>query len=240
MIKCLEKYACHPEEQVVERALQLYEEKVKVDNLLQELLPASVAKSLVADKQVQPETFNNVSIFLSDIVGFTSISATASPMEIVIMLNDMYTLFDDVIHMFDVYKVATIGDAYMVASGVPERNGDQHAPEICNMALELLKAIQTFCIPHKPGKSLKMRIGIHSGPCVAGVVGIKMPRYFLFGDTVDIAGKMESGGMVMKIHVSESTQKLAQLQHTNLLFTERGMFNIKGVPGMLTFWLKEY
>ena len=88
----------------------------------------------------------------------------------------------------------TIGDAYMCVSGVPVRNGDRHAAEIANMALGLLAAMGGFKIRHKPGTRLQLRIGLHSGPCAAGVVGLTMPRYCLFGDTVNTASRMESNG----------------------------------------------
>lgn len=90
-------------------------------------------------------------------------------------LNDLYTLFDSVIGSFDVYKVETIGDAYMVVSGLPMRNGSQHAAEISRMSLSLLQAVRGFTIRHMPDERLKLRIGLHSGSCVAGVVGLKMP-----------------------------------------------------------------
>lgn len=93
------------------------------------------------------------------------------------------------------FKVETIGDAYMVVSGLPTRNGMLHAREIARVSLALLNAVMSFKIRHRPGEQLKLRIGIHTGPCVAGVVGLKMPRYCLFGDTVNTASRMESTGM---------------------------------------------
>lgn len=121
------------------------------------------------------------------------------------MLNSLYTCFDERIEMYDVYKVETIGDAYMVVSGVPRHNGKQHASEIAKMAFDLVRRLRHLEIPHLPGIKFTLRIGCHSGTVVAGVVGNKMPRYCLFGETVSVASKMESLGKANKIHLSETT-----------------------------------
>ncbi len=236
MIKRLDRHAQHLEDKVELRTTELNEEKVKVDILLNEFLPPSVAAKLSAGVNVQPEAFDNVTIFISDIVGFTNISFQSSPLQIVQMLNSVYSMFDYLVRKFDVHKFATIGDAYMVASGVPIINGNKHAAEICHMAVALLKAIHSLPIEHLPTEHLRIRIGIHSGPCVAGVAGIKMPQYLLFGDALDIAARMESRGEAMKIHISETTVLL--ITETNMFRVEkRGCCHIKGAQNLVTYWL---
>ncbi|XP_042338937.1 atrial natriuretic peptide receptor 1-like, partial [Plectropomus leopardus] len=107
-------------------------------------------------------------------------------------------------------QVETIGDAYMVVSGLPVRNGKLHGREVARMSLALLDAVKSFRIRHRANQQLRLRIGIHSGPVCAGVVGLKMPRYCLFGDTVNTASRMESNGEALKIHVSETTRDVLQ------------------------------
>ncbi|OWF40315.1 Atrial natriuretic peptide receptor 2 [Mizuhopecten yessoensis] len=146
--------------------------------------------------------------------------------KVVELLNSLYSTFDIRIDTYDVYKVETIGDAYMVASGVPERNGDKHAEEIATMAIDLLAAIKQVKVPHTNSDHVQIRIGCHTGACVAGVVGLKMPRYCLFGDTVNTASRMEANSQPLKIHISKDTRD--KLEATERYTMEhRGLIEIK-------------
>ncbi|XP_044753135.1 guanylate cyclase 32E-like [Coccinella septempunctata] len=236
MMAMMEKYANNLEVLVDERTDQLQEEKKKTESLLYEMLPRSVADQLKKGNKVEAECFDCVTIYFSDIVGFTSMSAESTPLQVVDFLNDLYTCFDSILENYDVYKVETIGDAYMVVSGLPIRNENQHAAEIATMSLHLLSAVSKFTIRHRQKEKLLLRIGIHSGPVCAGVVGLKMPRYCLFGDTVNTASRMESTGMPLKIHCSEQCGHLLNIIGGYHL-VERGFVNLKGKGEQKTYWL---
>lgn len=240
VVYMMEKYADNLEDLVSERTVQLMEEKKKTDALLDRILPRPVAEQLKRGKAVEAESFHEVSIYFSDIVGFTQLSSDSTPMQVVTFLNALYTLFDDIIREFDVYKVETIGDAYMVVSGLPIRNGDSHAAEIAGMALHLIAGVkQDFVVPHRPDHKIELRVGIHSGPVVAGVVGSTMPRYCLFGDTVNTASRMESTGEGLKIHISEATKKLLE-KLGGFIIEERGDVFLKGKGTVKSYWLVDF
>ncbi|XP_067933138.1 soluble guanylate cyclase 88E-like [Watersipora subatra] len=211
----------------------------KTDQLLYQMIPKSVADRLRAgEPSVNTcQVFNICTILFSDVVGFTNICSKITPMQVVTMLNAMYTTFDTLVEKRQLYKVETIGDAYMIAGGVPEYHAD-HAVNIVEMAIAMLQAIKTHKDPSdETGRvHLRLRIGIHSGTVVAGVVGLKMPRYCLFGDTVNTASRMESMGEAMRIHCSQDTKKC--LDHLSCYtFEERGSIEVKGKGSMLTYWL---
>ncbi|XP_038211303.1 atrial natriuretic peptide receptor 1 [Zerene cesonia] len=236
LLSRMEQYANNLESLVEEKTEQLSMEKRRSEELLYQVLPRPVAQQLMAGEVVQPESFECVTVYFSDIVGFTELCAASTPMQVVDLLNDLYSTFDRIIGFYDVYKVETIGDAYMVVSGLPERNGDQHAREICLMALAVVEAVRSFVVRHRPTHRLEVRVGVHSGPVCAGVVGVKMPHYCLFGDTVNTASRMESTGQPLRIHLSESTRALLA-QWGTFEVERRGDVELKGRGRMLTHWL---
>ncbi|XP_046970179.1 atrial natriuretic peptide receptor 1 [Vanessa cardui] len=236
LLRRMEQYANNLESLVEEKTEQLSLEKKRSEELLYQVLPRPVAQQLMAGEVVQPESFESVTVYFSDIVGFTELCAASTPMQVVDLLNDLYSTFDRIIGFYDVYKVETIGDAYMVVSGLPERNGDLHAREICLMALAVVEAVRTFVVRHRPAHRLEVRVGVHSGPVCAGVVGVKMPHYCLFGDTVNTASRMESTGQPLRIHLSENTRILLE-QWGTFVVERRGEVELKGRGRMLTHWL---
>ncbi|KAK5863064.1 hypothetical protein PBY51_000122 [Eleginops maclovinus] len=232
MTEWIQNYA----QSLKDRTDDLKRQRQLAEDLLHQMLPKSVAKQLRQNKHVEAESYEKVTIFFSDIVGFTSISASCAPLQVVEMLNNLYMCFDTRIDSYNVYKVETIGDAYMVVSGLPERNGDRHADEIAKMALDLVAAVRQVSIPHMPNERLQLRAGIHTGPCVAGIVGYKMPRYCLFGDTVNTASRMESTSLPQKIHASSETY-LALIKDNAYELQLRGEIEVKGKGKMNTYWL---
>jgi len=218
-----------------ERVETYRKEKKKTEKLLTDLLPRSVIRKMKRGDVPPPESFDSVSIFYCDIVQFTNLSSESTAQQVIEMLNNLYGMFDERIDQFDVYKVETIGDAYMVASGVPEKT-DHHASEMAKMALDLLAKICTFEVVHKPGYRLRLRMGIHSGPVVAGVVGTKIPHYSVFGETVDMASMMEASGEPMKIQISVATKDLLE-KEGSFNYIKRETTNPKLREDVVTYWL---
>uniref|UniRef100_A0A8C5YK72 guanylate cyclase n=1 Tax=Marmota marmota marmota TaxID=9994 RepID=A0A8C5YK72_MARMA len=180
----------------------LEEEKKKTVDLLYSIFPGDVAQQLWQGQQVQARKFDDVTMLFSDIVGFTAICAQCTPMQVISMLNELYTRFDHQCGFLDIYKVETIGDAYCVAAGL-HRKSLCHAKPIALMALKMMELSEEVLTPD--GRPIQMRIGIHSGSVLAGVVGVRMPRYCLFGNNVTLASKFESGSHPRRINVSPTT-----------------------------------
>merc|ERR1719410_126740 len=177
----------------------------KSDDLISQMLPKKVADDLAKGKSNEEvcEAYEMVTMLFSDIVTFTVICSHLKPLQVVQLLNNMYTLFDFLCDQNAVYKVETIGDAYLIVAGCPVKAAN-HALKICDMAFDMMDGIKILKVPGS-GDDIHMRIGIHSGPVVAGVVGLKMPRYCLFGTNVGLTEKFESNSKPDMIHISEAT-----------------------------------
>lgn len=220
-----------------EQALRI--EQGKSERLLLNILPASIAERLKQNQGSLAEQFNEVSILFADIVGFTPLSNRLSPIELVNLLNHIFSAFDKLVDRLGLEKIKTIGDAYMVAGGLPIRRGD-HAEAIAEMALLMQEAIQELREqPVKslgPGDKIEIRIGINSGVVVAGVIGTKKFIYDLWGDAVNIASRMESSGEPNGIQITEATYVRIK---DKFICEPRGIIKIKGKGEMMTYWLKE-
>ena len=220
---------------VKSKVRDLKREKRRSEALIYQMLPKTVADNLKSNKPTS-ELFDSATVCFTEIDGFKDIARSCSPLELFDLLNIIYKTFDARIDSYDVYKVETINDSYMVASGLPQRNGDRHAAEIANLCIDLLFITPGILIQHDVNLRLKIRIGIHTGATTAGVVGSKMPRYCLFGDTVNVASRMQSTGERMKIQITYETKML--LDNLGGYISEmRGQVEVKGKGLLDTYWL---
>ena len=202
------------------------------ERLLLNILPEEIANRLKRGDSTIADTFADVTVLFADIVGFTQLSARVSPTELVALLNDIFSAFDNLAERHGLEKIKTIGDAYMVVGGLPITRPD-HAEAIAEMALDMQDAIQEFS--KTQNQYLSIRIGINTGPVVAGVIGIKKFIYDLWGDTVNTASRMESHGLPGSIHVTATTYQQLQDKY---FFESRGAIEVKGKGKMTTYLLQ--
>lgn len=207
----------------------------RAETLLLNILPVSIANELKRHpNDIIAEDYADVTVLFADIVGFTPLASRMKPVELVAFLNRVFSAFDRLAAKHGLEKIKTLGDAYMVAGGLPERRTD-HAEAIANMALDMQREILTF--RNEAGEGFGMRIGINSGPVVAGVIGIKKFIYDLWGDAVNVASRMESHGVPNGIHCSTSTWE--RLKDRGYRFEDRGVIQVKGKGDMRTYLLLE-
>lgn len=212
-----------------EVALRLARKRAEL--LLLNILPQPIAERLKRGQRTLAESFEDVTVLFADLVDFTKFSAQTSPTELVELLNVIFSKFDRLAEQHGIEKIKTIGDAYMVVAGLPTSRPDT-AGAIAQMALDMQDSIAQLNI--ELGKSFRLRIGIHSGPVVAGVIGIRKFSYDLWGDTVNIASRMESQGLPGSIQVSATTYERLRDRY---LFEERTPIQVKGKGEMITYLL---
>ncbi|MEG3971453.1 adenylate/guanylate cyclase domain-containing protein [Microcoleus sp. T2B6] len=211
-------------------ALQVQQEQS--ERLLLNILPEEIASRLKRGDSTIADTFADVTVLFADIVGFTQLSSRVSPTQLVALLNDIFSTFDNLAERHGLEKIKTIGDAYMVVGGLPIPRPD-HAEAIAEMAIDMLQAITDFSDTHK--QDFSIRIGINTGPVVAGVIGIKKFIYDLWGDTVNTASRMESHGKPGSIQVTETTYQELREKY---FFENRGAIEVKGKGEMTTYLLQ--
>jgi PAS domain S-box-containing protein len=214
---------------VAREALRYQQEQT--EQLLLNILPEPIAQQLKRYPDTIAESYDAVSVLFADLVGFTEFSARTSPKELVIALNLIFSKFDQLAERHGLEKIKTIGDAYMVVAGLPTARSD-HASAIAQMALDM--QTEMVRVGEETGEAFRLRIGINSGPVVAGVIGIKKFFYDLWGDTVNVASRMESQGVDGAIQVTAATYELLRDKY---LFEERGVISVKGKGDMTTYLL---
>jgi len=208
-------------------------------SLLHQMLPPHVAEALREGRKVEPEYFKAVTIFFSDIVGFTDISSSMGPTKVMSMLDRLYQELDNITRKYGLFKVETIGDAYMCVGGLPEPQ-DNHTARVARFALDAVRAANGVLIDEENPDAgyVQIRAGFHSGPVVASVVGDLNPRYCLFGDSVNTASRMESNSRRNKINLSASAWECLQEQApATFKYAKRGELNIKGKGFMQCYFL---
>lgn len=210
---------------------QLQQEREKSDRLLLNILPRPIAERLKQNTGIVAESYDDVTVLFADIVDFTSFTSRVAPTELVHILNTIFSRFDALAERYGLEKIKTIGDAYMVVGGLPEARAD-HAEAIAEMALTMQESIAD--ISARYGEQFVLRIGVSSGPAIAGVIGAKKFTYDLWGDTVNTASRMEALGAPGRIQVSETTYE--RLNHC-YSFDERGAIDVKGKGAMRTYFL---
>lgn len=211
-----------------DRLEEMYEE---AESLLHNILPQPIAEELKEDPHAIATKYPAVSVVFADLVGFTQLSTRMKPIELVNLLNDIFSRFDDLAEKHGMEKIKTIGDAYMVVAGLPKVVAD-HAPRSARMALDMLEEVKVFNLAEDT--RLAIRVGIASGEVVAGVIGKKKFSYDLWGDTVNTASRMESHGLPDKIQVCASTHHLLRDEFE---LEERGTIEVKGKGAMRTWFL---
>ena len=204
----------------------------KIETLLLNILPASIVKRMEAGEQMIADHAEEVTVLFSDIVGFTKLSEKLSVQELVKLLNTIFSEFDRLAEYYKLEKIKTIGDAYMVVGGLTDKAQYDHCSLIAKMAIDMQGFISR--LNDEKSYDLAIRIGMHKGPVVAGVIGTKKFSYDVWGDTVNTASRMESHGEAGKIHLSETTYDNLKGQY---LFNERGTMDIKGKGSMATYFL---
>lgn len=215
----------------VTAAREIAKAKEETERLLLNILPPTIADRLRGGERVIADRFEDSTILIADIVGFTQLSSAMPAADLVALLNEVFSALDRLVERHGLEKVKTIGDAYMVIGGVPVEMGD-HAERVAEFALGIAGALDALMLAHR--QSIGMRVGMNCGPIVAGVIGTKRTIYDVWGDTVNVASRMESLGVPGRIQVTPAVHDRLRDRYE---FEERGTIEVKGKGEMPTYFL---
>jgi class 3 adenylate cyclase len=221
----LDRYTSAQNRALFQENLRAESERQRADRVLYNVFPVAIADELKRDQKVAAVKFDNMGVLFADIVGFTSFSRALPADALVFILNQIFTSFDTALERFNLEKIKTIGDAYMAISTV-------NTAHLARFALEMVAVLQSY--NRANGTDFQIRIGLHVGPAVAGVIGVKRFLYDVWGDTVNVASRMESSGEAGRVHVSESIR--SELQE-EFAFERRSVIDVKGRGPMQTYFL---
>jgi class 3 adenylate cyclase len=221
----LDKYTYERNVELFAEKQRAEQERARADKVLYNVLPTSIADELKANERVNAVRFEGMGVLFADLVGFTTFSSSLPPQSVVGVLDDIFSRFDHLVDRYELEKIKTIGDAYMAVS--QRRTG-----ELAALALDMLRTIDAYNAEH--GTAFRLRIGLHVGPAVAGVIGVKRFLYDVWGDTVNVASRMESAGEPGRVHVTEAVRNELR---GRFAFEDRGAIEVKGKGRMTTYFL---
>jgi adenylate cyclase len=210
---------------------ELEEERARSQSLLLNILPEAIIRRLEAGEETIADRFNGVNVLFADLVGFTAISSDLDPRVLVSELNELFSRFDELCERTGVEKIKTIGDAYLAVGGL-EAASASHLTQVADLALQMVEAAHH--VSDATSRGWNLRIGIHSGPAVAGVIGKKKFVYDVWGDTVNVASRLEASSEPGRIHVSSTVEEPLR---SAFVFEPRGKIGLKGKGTMATFFL---
>ena len=223
------------------RSKKMKRDLQNADNLLYDIFPRHIADALREGRKVEPEHHECVTIFFSDIVGFTVISQKIGPMKVAKMLDRLYAAFDDLTHKHDIFKIETIGDAYLAVANLVKDQKTDHAKRVAEFSIDAIKAASEVMVDEDDPSLgfVTIRVGFHSGPVISDVVGTRLPKYGMFGDSINTASRMESNSIAGRIHCSLVSANLLREQAPDIPLVSRGTLNIKGKGNMETYFVNE-
>lgn len=235
MIRVIDDYQKHLEAKVELRTKHLEDSLQRTEDLLFHIMPRRIAETLRMDLQIRPEMHNNVSVMVADVCRFTELCETTIPVQVIEILQDLFSSFDDIVSRYEAFKVENVGDGYLLVSGLEPT--PYHLREVCRIALDIIHFVDHYHIKHNAKLTMKVKLGIHSGAVASGILGSSAPRFCIFGDTVNMACRMANLSEPQKIQMSESIAETVRTRYPGFNLEERGFVDVKGKGPVYTFYL---